>query len=207
MSERELTLKQEQFVLAYLGEANGNASEAARIAGYASPGIQGHDNLKNPKIQARIRAFLDEKAMPANEVLARLAEMARGSLADFVDIDVEVEQLTLDGRRVMVRKPWMPNLKKAKDAGKLHLLAELSYTEHGPKLKLHDPQAALVHLGRHHKLFVDKSETEVRVTGFEDWTDEDLDEYARGGNAPSAPGRAGNGPAPGTGPEGTGAEA
>ena len=52
----QLTYKQRLFVSAYLGEANGNATEAARIAGYADPGIRGHELVKNSKIRAAIDA-------------------------------------------------------------------------------------------------------------------------------------------------------
>jgi phage terminase small subunit len=50
----DISPKQAVFVAAYLGEANRNASEAARIAGYAKPGQQSHRLLKNVEIQAAI---------------------------------------------------------------------------------------------------------------------------------------------------------
>jgi hypothetical protein len=59
-----LTLKQEKFAAAYIGIANGNATEAARQAGYAGSdatlGVTGHDLIKNPKIAARIDAYRAE---------------------------------------------------------------------------------------------------------------------------------------------------
>lgn len=59
-----LTVKQERFVAAYVGAANGNATEAARQAGYSGSdgtlGVTGHELLKNPKIAARIGAYLAE---------------------------------------------------------------------------------------------------------------------------------------------------
>lgn len=140
----KLTVKQRRFVDAYLGEANGNASEAARIAGYSLPRQSGSENLSKPDIRAAIEARLEEWAMPAREVLARLADHARGSIGDFIEINA-------DGT-------WRIDLEKARKAGKLHLLTELSTTEHGPKIKIHDAQAALVQLGRHHKLLTDKVE-------------------------------------------------
>lgn len=50
----QLTVKQLKFVAAYIGEANGNASEAARIAGYRVPMQQGYENLRKPEIAAAI---------------------------------------------------------------------------------------------------------------------------------------------------------
>jgi len=48
----KLTLKQQLFVEAYLGEAKGNATEAARIAGYKGNEITlaavGAENLRKP---------------------------------------------------------------------------------------------------------------------------------------------------------------
>lgn len=139
-----LTLKQRLFVEFYLGRANGNATEAARLAGYSDPEQSGWANKKKVEIQEAIAARTAEAAMPADEVLARLADIARGSLAYFVDI-------TEGGA-------WRPNLKRGEELGKLHLLAELGYTEHGPKFKIHSPTEALTQIGRHHKLFTDKSE-------------------------------------------------
>jgi hypothetical protein len=49
-----LTPKQAVFVAAYLGEANRNATEAARIAGYANPGQRGHELVKKREIQDAI---------------------------------------------------------------------------------------------------------------------------------------------------------
>ncbi len=57
--EKKLTDRQERFVLAYIGEANFNATEAARIAGYSSPRASGTENLANPVIRARINQHLD----------------------------------------------------------------------------------------------------------------------------------------------------
>src|SRR6187399_566616 len=49
-----LSLKQTAFVAAYLGEANGNATEAARIAGYKGNDdtlkVVGHENITKPYI-------------------------------------------------------------------------------------------------------------------------------------------------------------
>jgi phage terminase small subunit len=55
-----LTSKQHAFVAAYIGVARGNASEAARIAGYANPYPQGWENLQKPEIQKAIQQWRDE---------------------------------------------------------------------------------------------------------------------------------------------------
>lgn len=53
-----LTEKQRKFVEAYMGKANGNATEAARIAGYSGSesvlAVTGFENLRKPNIAAAI---------------------------------------------------------------------------------------------------------------------------------------------------------
>lgn len=140
-----LTAKQQAFVEAYCGPANSNATEAARQAGYSEKTARsiGAENLTKPDIRSAIDKQLAEKALAANEVLARLADMARGSIADVATIDPETGTISLD-------------FLKAARNGKLHLISELSFTEFGPRVKLHDAQAALVQLGRCHGLFRDR---------------------------------------------------
>ena len=73
---QQLSLKREKFIAAYLGEANGNASEAARIAGYKQPHSQGPRLLENAEISSRVRAVVEEAAMSAEQVLRELAKVA-----------------------------------------------------------------------------------------------------------------------------------
>lgn len=58
MGKRRLTEKQRRFVEAYMGEAAGNATEAARLAGYKGNANQlgsiGTENLQKPAIQEAI---------------------------------------------------------------------------------------------------------------------------------------------------------
>lgn len=146
MSYGDLTTKQKRFVDEYVGGANGNATQAAKRAGYSEKTARsvGHENLTKPDIQAAITERLDQLAMPAGEVLARLADISRGSLLDFMEI--------LPGGS------WRLDLEKAAREGKLHLLHEVSEGQYGPKIKLHDPLTALGLLGRRHGLFVDRQE-------------------------------------------------
>lgn len=81
-----LTEKRRRFVLAYVGEAMGNASEAARIAGYTSPGQQGHVVLKNHEVQAALSALAataEKRAIATSEELReRLTSIAMGTASD-----------------------------------------------------------------------------------------------------------------------------
>lgn len=58
--QSSISPKQQVFVSAYLGEANRNATEAARIAGYAHPLQQGPRLLGNVGIQAAIDEQIGE---------------------------------------------------------------------------------------------------------------------------------------------------
>jgi hypothetical protein len=131
-----LTNKRRVFVEEYLRCWNG--SEAARRAGYAHPGSQANYLLKNIEIQKIIAKRLKEKAMCSDEVLARLGEQARVSVADFLD-----ERGNLD-------------LEAVKKMG--HLIKSITDTRYGKRIELHDGQAALVHVGRHLGLFTDRTE-------------------------------------------------
>lgn len=62
-TETKLTGKQEAFIAFYLGDARQNATEAARLAGYAGNdktlGVVGCENLAKPKIAAAIQQWRD----------------------------------------------------------------------------------------------------------------------------------------------------
>jgi phage terminase small subunit len=123
-----LTDKQRVFVEEYL--TCWNAAEAARKAGYPETSARqiGSENLSKPDINAYIQQRLKEKAMSADEVLARLADHASGSLDDF---------LTATGRSFRF------DIVKARKAGKMHLLKSISKGPKGVRFELRDPQSAM----------------------------------------------------------------
>ncbi len=154
-----LSDKQRRFIDEYL--KCWNAAEAARLAGYSEKTARsiGSENLTKPDIEAEIKRRLDESAMSADEVLSRLAEQARATIGDFVSLDEAAQ----DGKQVSELRF---DFTKAVKAGKMHLIKSLRQDKDGNwRLELHDAQAALVHLGRHHKLFTDQ----VSIT---DWREE-----------------------------------
>jgi phage terminase small subunit len=146
-----LTNKRKVFVDEYLKDCN--ATQAALRAGYGSPNSQGPRLLLNVGIQDEIKKRLAEKAMGADEVITRLTSMARGDMGDFMDIESMSYRL---------------NLEKAKELGLTHLIHKIKErtvmtsnkdgeeTEtHTLEIELYDAHAALVDLGRFHKLFTD----------------------------------------------------
>ena len=76
-----LTLKQKLFVEAYIGPARGNATEAAKRAGYtgndATLAQVAAENMRRPQILALINARVEQAAMTADEILTELADIAR----------------------------------------------------------------------------------------------------------------------------------
>ena len=86
MADRPLTPRQQAFVAAYVGAAKGNATEAARIAGYNGNdnvlGVTGHELLKHPKVAHALSVFRmathTTAIMTAEEAAERLSRIARG---------------------------------------------------------------------------------------------------------------------------------
>jgi len=149
-----LSKKQALFIEYYLGEARFNATKAALLAGYSPRTARstGSENLIKPDIAREIKARTSEIAMGADEVLLRLAEHARGSVEDFIDPATgEID------------------LAKAEARGQLHLIKRYSRTTVGKatttNIELHDPQAALTTLARHHGLFTDKQDVAHTIEG------------------------------------------
>ena len=131
-----LSSKQQVWLEAYL--ETWNATEAARRAGYAQPRVSGAENLAKPDIAEEIKTRIAEKAMGADEALVRLAEQARAEYSAYI-----LENGSVD-------------LAGMKADGKMHLIKGIKPTKFGREVIFHDAQTALVHIGRHHKLFVDK---------------------------------------------------
>ncbi len=81
---RKLTEKQRRFVEAYLGEARGNATEAARIAGYKGNErtlqVVGSQNLSKPIVSDAIRERTerDDLVMTREELQRFWSKVTRG---------------------------------------------------------------------------------------------------------------------------------
>lgn len=137
-----LTNKQKLFVEYYLQFLN--ATEAAKRAGYSDKTAYsiGWENLRKPEIAAAIQDGLTARAMPADEVLARLAEHARGDIREFVRTNADG---TPDGFSLAADRP-------------LHRVKKVTVTDKGWSFEMYDAQAALSLLGKHHGLFSNDSD-------------------------------------------------
>ncbi|MGO8897175.1 MAG: terminase small subunit [Isosphaeraceae bacterium] len=107
--ERELTHRERLFVTAFLGEANGVAVEAARIAGYSSPGKVAHRLVGRSGISAAIAQATTAAALSANQILAHLSELATANLLSFLKVEpdgsckVDVAAAQAEGRGFPIR--------------------------------------------------------------------------------------------------------
>jgi phage terminase small subunit len=163
-----LTGKQQAFINAYL--SNGfNATEAAREAGYEGNdnvlGVTGHENLRNPKIASIVQERLNEAAMSANEVLARLSNIARGEVTDFLDEDGKFDLKTA---RKLQRAGLLKKIKSKRTSKQVDAVTEgdrkdretletsLVYEE--VEFELYSAHEALRDLGKYHKLLNDRQE-------------------------------------------------
>jgi hypothetical protein len=137
-----MTDRQKRFILEFVGRANGNATAAARLAGFKDAHNEAWRLKKRPDVAAVIAGILSERAMESVEVLARLADQARGAGAyirsEGGTVTVDVESLLRDGLG--------------------HLIKQTRKTKFGTEVEFYDSQAALVQIGRHHKLFTDRVE-------------------------------------------------
>lgn len=150
-----LSSKQQAFVAEYLRDFNG--TQAAIRAGYSPRTAQEQASrlLSKVIVSEEIKRHVNERTMTADEVLLKLAEHARGDMGDFLDI---------------TKMGFVVDLSKAVEKGLTHLIKKVKQrttittkgdeeTEvHDIEIELYDAQAALVNLGRHHKLFTDKQE-------------------------------------------------
>jgi phage terminase small subunit len=183
MTDIELTAKQRAFVNAYM--TNGfNATQAAITAGYseATAYSQGSRLLRNVETKAEIQRLMTEFIMPAEEVLSRLTEHARGDLGDIYD--------ETTGRL---------NWDKARAEGKTALIKKIKHTTRRTttvssngtetdievfedEIELHSVQTALQLIGKYHGQFSEKVEhsgsVDMNIKAYKDFTPDDWDNPA-----------------------------
>jgi len=154
-----ITRKKQRFIEAYL--ETWNITKAATVAGYANPMQHGWRVIQDPEVQAAISARLAEAAMTANEVLHRLAQHARGDIADCFSVnDAGGAYLDLD---------------KVVKQGKSHLIKSVKHTRYGLNVELYDAQAALKLIGQHHGVLKENvsHSGEIEHKHNLGWTDEE----------------------------------
>ncbi len=156
-----LTPKQQAFANEYLIDFN--ATRAAQRAGYSGDentlAATGSRLIRIDKVDEAIRTRLSESAMRADEVLMRLAEHARGDMGAWLSNDGEIDIAAMKAANTtrLLRK-----VKRTYRSGETE--AGGTWEETRLEVELHDAQAALVHIGKHHGLFKDVSESKIDVS-------------------------------------------
>lgn len=181
-----MTSKAKKFVAFYLGKAAGNATAAARMAGYLqSDGalrVTASRLLTNANVAAAIQSKLDTIMMSQEEVLLRLSERAASSAEDFVrfDKDGPPESLPKLDLRKARRRGKLGNLKKFK-ASRRGVDDPLEIVE----VEIHDALPALALLAKFHGLDERKAKEPPTIVGaggkarlnFSAMSDEELESY------------------------------
>jgi len=136
---------QKDWTLYYLADPRRNATEAARKAGYKNPEQSGWENRHNPKIQEYIREHFLDRHMMAEEVTARISEIASAPYAAYLKLDPETRELAVDLERLLAD-------------GLGHLIKGINYVRTGQDtavqvVEFFDAYKAQVDMGRIHGLF------------------------------------------------------
>lgn len=120
-----------------------NAAAAYRLtypnAKAESAETNGPRLIRIDQVGRAVRERMSSGAMQADEVLYRLAEHARGSLAD-----------------VLGGTPR--SIGDVLQSPKAHLVKSVAETQHGIRVEIYDAQAALEKIGKHLGLFVERHE-------------------------------------------------
>lgn len=160
-----LTLKQRLFIKAYIGECRGNAKAAAEKAGYQGEDhtleVSGSRLLRNAEVVAEIERHLAERTLSGAQVLDRLTEHANGTLEHFLRFDGDLVHMDLSQESA---RKYMHLIKKVKTKRRMSGTRDNPVEEIDTEIELHDPQAALVHIGRYRKLFTERAPAGVSVT-------------------------------------------
>ena len=163
----ELTAKQQAFVEEYLIDLN--ATQSAIRAGYSEKTAysQGQRLLKNVEVASRIDEALAKRSerteITADNVLRELAKLAFSNIEDYVRIDgeglarVDLSEATRD-QMAAVGEITVDTRREATADGDIPAVIEKV------RFKLSDKGTNLERLGRHLKLFTDKTEVDTNIT-------------------------------------------
>lgn len=164
----QLTDKQARFIREYLIDLN--ATQAAIRAGYSQKTAEeiGYENLRKPQIADAIQKAQDKQAEKLEISAERvLKEYARIAFADIRSV-AEVQKLfdCSEDEAAHVLKQITIKTSDEWDDDTAAAVAEISATQHGPRVKMHDKQHALDALSKHLGLFKadnEQSKLEIHV--------------------------------------------
>ncbi len=158
---RPLCYRRRMFVEFYLGESKGCAVDAARRAGYRWPLKVGSRLVKASGIRAAIDARVETAAIAANEVLARIADVATSDLLNVIAVDPPGD--------------WKVDLKQVQRLGLGHLIKRLRKNKDGTsEIELEARVPALLKLGDHYKLWKGEAQSQFDLAEMLDEVDAQL---------------------------------
>lgn len=136
---------QKDWVLNFLADPRRNATEAARKAGYKNPEQSGWENRHNPKVQEYIREHFLDRHMTAEEVTARISDIAGAPYSAYLTYKQERKELSVDLNQLL-------------DDGFGYLIKGINYVRTGQDtavqvVEFFDAYKATVDMGRIHGLF------------------------------------------------------
>lgn len=172
--KRKLSYKQRRFVDAYVGEARGNGTKAAIIAGYSKKTAReiARENLTKPDIQQALSEMVSEYALTPEAVLAGYMDIWENSnIRNLLKIQE-------DGSYSFTLTDDDSQLREA-----LRFVRKWSTKDGDITVEMMNPMDALDRLAKFHGLLVERS-----VVGIEDMSgksDDELRAIASG----KAPGR------------------
>lgn len=142
--QRRLTQKQRLFVHFFLNEADGNATLAARLAGYSDPNASSFRLTVSVGIRDALASAADQ-TMSRSEVLIRMRDLAETDMADYAGLVGETDAK-------VIRK----ELRRLKRRGLSHRIKRLMPTKNGLSIDVANIGDALVRLGQAHGLFAER---------------------------------------------------
>lgn len=146
------------FINAYF-DLGFNGTRAAIAAKYSRKTArqQASRLLTKADIRAEIDRRLEEDAMGRSEVLARLAQEARGDMRDFIGMSSRELAKHPDGNLIKKYKNTITTTTVTTVDAEGNPVIEKT-VEEKIDLELYDAQAAKIQIGRHHSLFTDKTD-------------------------------------------------
>lgn len=157
-----MTPKQKRFVDEYLIDLN--ATQAAIRAGYSAKTARqiGEENLSKPVIQTALSERMKDREkrteITQDRVLNELAKIGFADIrkavqwGDGISVqDQESGEMVISNGVSLIGSEQIDNDTAA-------AISEISQTAQGLKIKMHDKKGALVDIGRHLGMFVDKQQ-------------------------------------------------
>lgn len=149
-TDKERAIVDQYFVLGL------NGTKAAIAAGYSKKSARqiASETLSKPYIRAEIERRLSTMTMGPNQVLVRLAHHASGDMREFIGNSSNQLKKHPDGSLIKKYKNTISTTTVTNIDTEGNPVIEKT-VEEKIELELYDAQAALVQIGRHHKLFTD----------------------------------------------------